>query len=478
MIARVSRHHQLVLQRGGLALSLLLTAAGSLPVMAQLPPARIAPATQMTFRPGDGSYRLGVGDRLRLDIFNVPEYSGEQQVLSDGSLNLPIVGAVRVQGLSLTQASDLIAARYAGILRRPIITLSLVQTRPVTIAIAGEVNRPGSYTLAASNDATVPSLTQALQVAGGITQSANVRQIQIRRPSPGYLGSSQSVTVDLWRLRQEADLSQDLLLQDGDMIVVPTATVVNLQEARLLANSSFAASPNQSIQVAVVGQVNRPGPYSLAPGADSGSSQTDRAQIPTVTKAIQAAGGITQVADIRNIQVRRATHRGEEQAIAVNFWQLLQSGDLQQDVPLQEGDTIIIPTATTLTPAEITELASASFAADQMTVNVVGEVGQPGAVQVPPNTPLNQALLAAGGFNTRARRGRVELIRLNIDGTVSRREIAVDFDQGMNEASNPSLRPNDTIVVGRSGLTSVSDTLGTLLSPITGVFSLFRLLGL
>jgi polysaccharide export outer membrane protein len=113
-----------------------------------------------------------------------------------------------------------------------------------------------------------------------------------------------------------------------------------------------------------------------------------------------------------------------------------------------------------------------------MTVNIVGEVTRPGGVAVPPNTTLNQAILAAGGFNnSRARRNRVELIRLNPNGTVTKRTVAVDLAAGINETTNPLLRPNDVVVVGRSTLAETSDFLGSLLSPLNGIFSVFRLFG-
>ncbi len=137
-------------------------------------------------------------------------------------------------------------------------------------------------------------------------------------------------------------------------------------------------------------------------------------QIPTVTKAIQVAGGITQSADIRRIQVRRLTKGGSEQVIDVDFWKLLQAGDMRQDLPLQDGDTVVIPVAKTISPADATTLASASFSPDKISVYVVGEVAKPGLVQVPPNTPLNQAILAAGGFNNRAKQGSVKFVRLNL----------------------------------------------------------------
>jgi polysaccharide export outer membrane protein len=199
-----------------------------------------------------------------------------------------------------------------------------------------------------------------------------------------------------------------------------------------------------------------------------------------VTKAIQVAGGITSIANIRGVTVQRITRSGEVRVIPVNLWELVRGGDLNQDIFLQEGDTITIPTATALDPAEANTLGSASFAPNTIVVNVVGEVTKPGAIPIPPNTPLNQAVLAAGGFNNRARKRSVNLIRLNPNGTVSRRDISVDLAQGLNEEGNPALRNNDVVVVRRSTLASIGDTLQTVLDPVgnfVNIFSIFRILG-
>jgi polysaccharide export outer membrane protein len=194
----------------------------------------------------------------------------------------------------------------------------------------------------------------------------------------------------------------------------------------------------------VVGEVARPGPYSVTGGGQGTGGATGAVTgretgvatgggtggPPTVTKAIQVAGGITSLADIRSITIRRTTRSGEARLINVDLWDLLRSGDLSEDVILQEGDTITIPTATVLDPAEANQLAGASFSPNTIVVNVVGEVERGGAIPVPPNTPLNQAILAAGGFNVRARKRSVELIRLNPNGTVEKRAIEVDLSSG------------------------------------------------
>ncbi|MDX2100202.1 MAG: SLBB domain-containing protein [Leptolyngbyaceae cyanobacterium bins.59] len=426
----------------------------------------------------EDGYILGPGDRIRIVIFNVDEYSGESQVLADGTLNLALVGSVPVSGMSIKQAATDLEKRYSRFLKRPLITITLVNARPLNIAIAGEVNRPGSYTItpitAASPGASFPTVTRMLQQAGGITQAANVREIQIRRVRTRDKGKEQTITVDLWRLLQEGDLSQDILLRDGDTVFVPTNTEVSLTEATQLANANFASSDSRPLSIAIIGEVARPGPYRVPIDAQS--------KVPTVTRAIQLAGGITQSADIRKIQVRRQTKTGTDKLIDVDFWKLLKSGDVRQDIPLQDGDTVVIPIATALSSSEAIELAAASFSPDKITVNVVGEVNRPGAIQVPPNTPLNQALLAAGGFNNKADSGSVQLVRLNPNGTVTKLDLPVNYAQGVNETTNPALRNNDTVIVNRSGIVAFGEGAGTILGPIlspfTAVFGLFRLLGL
>jgi polysaccharide export outer membrane protein len=63
----------------------------------------------------------------------------------------------------------------------------------------------------------------------------------------------------------------------------------------------------------------------------------------------------------------------------------------------------------------------------------------------------------------------VELVRLNPNGTVTRREIEVDFNEGINPENNPTLRNNDLILVERSALATVSDTVTNILRPVTSI---------
>jgi len=402
-------------------------------------------------------YTLGAGDVLRLDVFQVPEYSGEYLVLVDGTVSLPLIGTLDVRGLTLNQVTNLVSNEYARYLRQPIVTVTILSPRPLKVGISGEVNSPGAYTL--PTEGKTPTITDLVQIAGGITTAANIRQVEVRR----FLdGREQVVTVNLWELLQQGNLTQDITLRDGDSIFIPTAETINTAENLQLDDANFGIQGNKTLNVAIVGEVNRPGSYQLTPEQEG--------KPPRLTQAIQKAGGIKALADLRNIEVRRMTRTGVEQNLQVDLWSLLQTGDINQDVILQEGDRILIPTAEELPSTEAEALAQANFAPDVMRVNVVGEVRAPGVVEVPGNTPLNQALLAAGGFNkVRAKQSTVELIRLNPNGTVTKRDISVDLAAGLNEENNPMLKNNDVIIVNRGGFVAFVDFVGLALSPFNTI---------
>jgi polysaccharide biosynthesis/export protein len=347
----------------------LFLAARATPVATSMPP--VTPP--IGAKSSEDAYTLGAGDLVKIDIFDTPELKLESQytVLVDGSLNLPWVGTVTVQGMTLAQAADVLSRRYTQFIRKPLITLNSVSPRPLKIAVLGQVNRPGAYIIS--------------PISGTETSRTN--------------------------------------LSDR-------------------------------------------------------TSATTGSQWPTVTKAIQTAGGITQLANVRKIQIRRQQGVGAEKVMDLDLWKFLQEGEQNQDFTLRDGDAITIPLATNLDPAEATEIATSNFSPETIKVSVVGEVVTPGLVTVTPNTSLNQAVLVSGGFKSgRSLQRDVELIRLNPNGTVSRRGISIDFSKNLDESSNPALRNNDIIVVKPNALARTSDILNLLISPITGTLGVLKLLG-
>ncbi|NER33283.1 MAG: hypothetical protein F6J93_04290 [Oscillatoria sp. SIO1A7] len=352
---------------------------------------------------------------------------------------------------------------------------------PRTVTVVGEVTRPGTIvvrggdtvgvnTQFASRTEGLPTLTRVLQLVGGVTRSADIRKIQIRRLTRSDI--ERVIDVNLVEFLQTGDLARDPIVEDGDTIVIPIASNFNEIEARRIADTSFAANSNTPRTVTVVGEVRRPGPI-VVEGGDTVGINTQFASriegLPTLTRSIQLAGGITELADIRRIQLRRATKSGAERVISVNLWELLQTGDASQDPVVEQGDTIVVPRGAEVNPAEAARLASASFSPNTISIYIMGEAAraptlrQDGAIELPSGTPLNQALLAAGVFNSvRANKSEVALIRLNADGTVNQRRIKVNLEDGINEESNPLLRNNDVLFINRSGFTKVRDASGTV----------------
>jgi polysaccharide biosynthesis/export protein len=543
------------------------------------------------------SYTLGPGDRLRVDIFNVPEYSGEFYVLGDGAINLPVVGAIRVQGLSVQKASALLTAYFSRYVKRPIVTISVLAPRPVQFAIAGEVTRSGSYTVPFTGDnRKFPTVSQAIQLAGGTTQTANLRQVQVRRAATGRIvyvnifdvlqrgntsqditlrdgdtiyiaraegvnasdrlrlagsnlanqdatvkvailgevgkpgtytlkgdsgsvsgggrvtpptlteaikiaggstasadlsrikvrrntrtGNGQTLAINLLNLLKSGDFGQDIILQDGDTILLPTATEINSVNSNLVAASNLGPQALSPPKVAVVGEVNRPGTYTVTGSGNTTNNSTQltgTVALPTITNAIQAASGIKPTADIRQILLIRTTRTGE-QKITLNLFRLIQQGDTSQDIILQEGDRIIIPVAQNTNAQDVELIASSTFSPASIKINVIGETApgtpRPSYLEIPSNTTLNQAILIAGGFNNvRANKNEVDLIRLNPNGTVTKRLIKLNFARGIDAENNPRLQNNDTIVIGRNNLTRIGDGFSTILGPFGNLLNLFR----
>ncbi len=302
------------------------------------------------------------------------------------------------------------------------------------------------------------------------------------------LGPGDKVRLDVYGAPEYG--GDFVLLLDGTIslpvtgqIALSGLTLSGASEAIAQRYAPYLRSPTVSLvpttlrplQVGVVGAVERPGTYTVP------VQNNDTVTFPRLTDALRLAGGVSSQADIRQIDVYRPDRFGQAQVLRVNLWDLLQDGNMSGDVVLRSGDTIAIPVATALDPAEAAQLGDANFSPEAVTIYVVGEVDRPGPVQVSPNTPLNQVLLAAGGFDTqRADNDTVGLIRLNADGSVEERAVAINLSDGINEETNPLLRDDDVVVVDRSGLATFSDTVGLAVSPVGRllgtIFNIFNFL--
>ncbi len=441
--------------------------------------------SQDTFR-----YTLGAGDTIKIDVFNVPELSGNQTIAPDGTINISLIGAIKLEGLGLDEANALLREKLNPFLVRNIVNISLISPRPLNIAIVGEVNRPGPRFLnyvgtggAVSNAAT---LTRALETASGITSRADISNIQISRRD-GVAGR-RIIKVNLQDLLEKGDISQDVRILDGDSILVPPLSQASASQSRLVSNSTF--SPDTfTIQVAIVGEVNRIGPQTLVysrsgvlstglTGSTNTAGVTSGGGPVTLSRALQAANGVTEIADIRNVQISRLNDKGQRTIVKANLLDLITKADISQDITLTDGDLITVPRLEKTNPSDYLQVAKATFSPTTITVQVVGEAVRPGPLQLRPNSSFTEAISYAGGLTNDADWRAVELYRVNPDGSIMRRDLVADLNLPLNEESNPGLRDRDVIVVrpsfGSSLINSTTRFLGNIINPYSLINNAFR----
>ncbi len=284
----------------------------------------------------DDAYLLGAGDLLELKLFDAPELSGNLDILNDGTVSLPLIGSVRVNGLTLSQAQMWFTSLLSRQLQRPQLLLRVVRPRPIRVALVGEVERPGVYSLTSSETSQteggpsitlsgLPTVVDAIQKAGGITLNADLRQVQLQRRLPGDLGQFKRTRLDLVALVRDGDQVQNPFLFDGDTLRVgkaeqPVQEVVELSNANL--------SP-QTIAINVVGQVVRPGRIEVP------------ASLPLVQAVLAAGGPVPGRANTQNVELVRINRNGSatRQRFVLN---LSQGASNSQNPPLRDGDTVIV----------------------------------------------------------------------------------------------------------------------------------------
>lgn len=182
-----------------LAAALLLSGCIARPVP---PPAAAAPAT----------YRIGAPDELLVSILPEPVIEREVVVRPDGRISVDLIGDVVASGSSTDELSTAIRDRISRFKRDAVVTVLVRESRSSTITIFGEVRSPGSVVL----DREM-RLAEAIGTAGGTNLYASKGRVRVLRSNPA---ETRVMWVNL-RAIEYGDQSTNLMLQDGDIIVVP-----------------------------------------------------------------------------------------------------------------------------------------------------------------------------------------------------------------------------------------------------------------
>ncbi len=250
-------------------LALGLLAAG-LPGAALAQPATSAPAASSE---AQRDYVLGAGDVVRISVFQNPDLSLEARISEGGSISFPLLGSVRLGGLSVQQAEKAIGdgLRNGQFVRQPQVGILVIQVRSNQASVLGQVNRPGRYPI----EVTGMRLSELVALAGGIAGSGS--DLVSLTGTRG--GKPLRVVIDLPTLFSASNSTNDPVVLNGDVVYVDRMPLLY-----------------------VYGKVQRPGALRVERGM-------------TVLQALAASGGLTQRGTEKGIRVHRKAADGKVQIL-------------------------------------------------------------------------------------------------------------------------------------------------------------------
>ena len=268
-------------------------------VLAALALAGASAAAQET----SAEYKIGPKDLLEISVLGVTEINRVVvRVSEEGRITLPLLGEIGVGDLTKFEVERKLAA-LAGerIVLKPQVTVHILEYLSRRVSVVGAVENPGPFELLGRR-----TVLSVLSEAGGLTRDAGEEIIVIRQ-LPG--GENTSIRISVDGLFVQGDPKLNIALEPGDVVNVPV---------------------DKTVAIYVFGQVRNPG-----------ALQVRRSSLPTLTQAIAQAGGFTDRANRKKVQVRRKDASGRELEITVNVRSILKGK--RKDVPLQVNDTVHVP---------------------------------------------------------------------------------------------------------------------------------------
>ncbi len=212
-------------------------------------------------------YLLGPKDILRIEFLGLTEFSDTYTINLEGYLSLPELDRVYVEGLTISELEKILLEKYQDYLMDPKLFISQVSYRPVNIYITGEVKTPGYYNLSANEEEgkSIKKLFDAIQIADGITNYANLSKISVIRNNSNSQGGGKIKTeLSLLSLLNEGDQSQNIRLYDGDTIIVKRSSQIMKDQIFNAYKSNL--SPNE-ILIYITGAVKDKGPIKMPVGS-------------------------------------------------------------------------------------------------------------------------------------------------------------------------------------------------------------------
>lgn len=298
------------------------------------------------------NYRLGPDDQLIIDVFGKSQVEWKAMVTPDGNIQLPGIGPINVNGKTIEQARELIKgkliAHHYTIGNGTDFSLSIGNIRTIQVKLVGEITRPGTYSLNSFS-----TVFNALYQSGGPNANGSFRQIEVIR------NNKLIRTLDVYDFLLKASQKDDIKLEDGDIVRVPT----------------------YNVHVSVRGEVKRQAVYEVLPGE-------------TLNDVIKFSGGFNDNAYTANIKVVQLTDQDKK-------IKEVKAADFGNYIPLR-GDEYIIDKI---------------LDAFENRVTISGAVVRPNVYELEKNLTLSGLINKASGLKADAFQQRGYITRLKSDNT-------------------------------------------------------------
>jgi polysaccharide export outer membrane protein len=274
-----------------------VTNSGAPTTNAAIPVSAAARSSSPGDRNLDSSIRLGHGDLVEVNVYNVPELNTRTRVNDTGDLDMPLVNQVHVEGLTVDEAERVIEQRldHGGFVRNPHVQLFVSEYTSDGTSVLGEVAKPGVYPVLGEQ-----RLFNLLSAAGGLSPAAGTSITITHKAEP-----DKPIVVAISR-NLEDHPDSNIPIYPGDTVMVRRADVIY-----------------------VVGDVNRPSGFLM----DNGGKLS-------VLQAIALAGGTTSTAKLSGARIIRKSPQGVSE-IPVSLKKMLEAKI--GDVPLQANDVLFVP---------------------------------------------------------------------------------------------------------------------------------------
>jgi polysaccharide export outer membrane protein len=252
------------------------------------------------------SFRIGPRDSLQIEVFGASHLDRNVRVLSDGTVALPLLGTFTLAGLSLMEAESKIEGLLIerDLVRAPQVSIFVEEMVSRGVYVQGAVSKPGTYQLSNSG-----RLMDVLGEAGGLLSKDAERAdryLYILRSDPN--GQQARIEIDAQALINEGDVTQNVPLRPGDIIMVPFT---------------------KTFKVYVTGAVVKPGAISFNSGEGI-----------SLLQAVTAASGPNERANLGKVIVIRTLEDGTQSRTKIDL-KKIQKGK-RPDFPLQQNDVVVV----------------------------------------------------------------------------------------------------------------------------------------